>query len=56
MKPYYDRTRRIKKRFKIGGMLCGEELPVIYRTWGQMQVAKRKGKELADFFRNPYTD
>ena len=50
MKAKYDRHRRIRKRITVGGLIMGEELPEIRKTWGQVFIAKRKGKEMADYF------
>ena len=47
MKPTYDRHRRMK-RYRIDGRPYG--LPVIYRTWGQVYLAKLKGRKLEAFF------
>ncbi len=53
MKPYYDRHRRIKKRYKIGGgLLCGKHLLAIYVTWGQLNAAQREAKAWSELFSN----
>lgn len=37
----YDRHRRIRKRYKMGGgYCCGAYLPAITKTWGEIRYAK----------------